>query len=38
MNYKNVLDECLTYFKLLFEYANVRILFNGLPNLLSHFN
>jgi hypothetical protein len=39
MNYKNDLDECLTYFKLLFlTYPIFLILFSRLPNLLSHFN
>ena len=38
MNYKNDLDECLTYFNLIFNFPNFRLLFTGLPNLLSHFN
>jgi hypothetical protein len=27
-------NECLTYFELLFEFPNFRILFFGLPNFL----
>ena len=38
MNYKNDLDECLTYLDYFFDLPNFRILFFGLPNLLSHFN
>jgi hypothetical protein len=38
MNYKNDLDECLTYLNYFFDLPNIGILFFGLPNLLSHFN
>jgi hypothetical protein len=35
MKYRNDLDECLTYFKLLFNFPKFRILFFGYPKLLS---
>ena len=37
MNYRNDLEECLTYFKKNLNLPNFRILFFELPNLLSHF-
>lgn len=38
LNYRNDLDERLTYLKLVLEYAHFRVLFYGLRNLLSHFH
>ena len=38
MNYKNDLDECLTFLNYFVNLPNFRILIYGLPNLLSHFN
>ena len=37
MNYKNDLDECLTYLNYFFDLPNFRIFF-GLPKLLLRFN
>jgi hypothetical protein len=34
MNYRNDLDECLTFFKYFFNFPNFRISVFGLPNLL----
>ena len=36
MNYRNDLDECLTYFKIFSGYAHYYLF--GMPKLLSHFN
>ena len=38
MNYKNDLDECLTFLNYFLNVLNFRILFSRLPNLLLHFN
>ena len=38
MNYRNDLDECMTYSNYFLNLSNFRIFLNELPNLLSHFD
>ena len=38
INYRNDLDECLVFYGSLLNLPNFRILFYGLPSLLSNFN